>query len=90
MSNTENTTKTIQDILGDTVTSTVTEFDAGGTAIEVRSGYRVAVIDGDTSGQWGLTYDPEEDSGFTGHQHIFNSLADALTAVQQAWQQSSS
>lgn len=87
MSNVENTAKTIHDILGDTVTSTVTEFDAGGTAIELRFGRRVAVIDGDRSGQWGLTYDPEEDSGFAGHQHVFDSLADVLTAVQQAWQQ---
>ncbi|MEU5608105.1 hypothetical protein ACI2L4_01155 [Streptomyces sparsogenes] len=90
MPSTENINKTIHDILGDTVTRAVTEFDAGGTAIELRSDRRVAVIDGDRSGQWGLTYDPEEDSGFAGHQHIFGSLVDALTAVQQAWQQPSS
>lgn len=65
------------------VDAEITEHASGALSITVRAGDRVAVIDGTTSGQWGLSISPEDSSGFAGHDDVADSLDEIASLARK-------
>ncbi|MFI9504032.1 hypothetical protein [Nocardia sp. NPDC052566] len=67
----------IEDVFGLDVKSAVIEFPSGAMDLELRWLERWVVIQG-RGEEWGVSVDIPEGEEFAGHDHVFQSLEDAL------------
>lgn len=74
----------LSDILGQLGDVDITEHTSGALSITVHTGLHVAVIDGSTSGQWGLSVNPDDSSAFAGHDHVADSLDEIARLARTA------
>jgi hypothetical protein len=60
-------------------------FSSGALSITIRRGTSFAVLDGDPSSRWGVSFDPDHADGFTGHDRVVDSLADVVEMIRRRW-----
>lgn len=74
----------IASTLDESVAARVTRFPSGAVSMELRKDGHRATIQGLASGdQWGVSFDVADGDGFTGHDHVFASPEEALTAARR-------
>ncbi|MCD0483633.1 hypothetical protein LO771_14825 [Streptacidiphilus sp. ASG 303] len=77
---------TIRSVFGDALQRVdVIEFPAGNLSITLGAGTHTATIDGHPDSGWGLSVDPGEDEGFSGHEETAATLEEALRRVRAAF-----
>ncbi len=60
-------------------------FSSGALSITIRRGTSFAVLDGHPSSRWGVSFDPDDADGFTGHDRVVDSLADVVELMRRRW-----
>ncbi|WP_239375736.1 MULTISPECIES: VOC family protein [unclassified Frankia] len=70
-------------IIGKDVAATVESFPSGAVVIDIRvDGHHASIAGKPGDAEWGVSVDPLQEQGFTGHEKVVSSAEEALAVIR--------